>query len=261
MKKTLLSLLAVAGLGTAAHAQALVAGWDFSQYAGDGIGSTDGLALTSILTANYSSLDLTGGAGAESAAFGTLYYDGTHGSTDAGINGSTDAIWPTTNSLTSNLAAGGPGSFDNHGLLDSEGQTFTEYLSLKNQSAVSLVFMVDLSSAGLVGSDWEISLGGLAEGGASTVTLDFSTDGISFVNAGQFNFTALDTAYSLNLSGLSTDSAFVRLNMTTAGTTIDNVAISALTAAAIPEPSTYAMIAGSLALSIAAYRRRNRAAA
>ena len=58
----------------------MVAGWDFSQYLAPGALTIDGANGTNVLSANYSNLDPTSGAGAESAAFGTMYMNGRHGS-------------------------------------------------------------------------------------------------------------------------------------------------------------------------------------
>ena len=66
----------------------LIAGWDFSQYFSDSILSTDGISDTGTLASNYSNLDPTFSAGAESAAFGRMYIDGEYGSTavlDSGV--------------------------------------------------------------------------------------------------------------------------------------------------------------------------------
>ena len=46
-------------------------------------------------------------------------------------------------------------------------------------SLVDAVFRVDLSSAGLVGSDWEVSFAAKSEG-ASAVQVSFSTDGVDY---------------------------------------------------------------------------------
>src|SRR5258706_9280827 len=56
----------------------VAAGWDFSQYQGAG-----SLApFSNTLPANYSDSDPTFNAGNGSAAFGTLYFDGSNGSSN-----------------------------------------------------------------------------------------------------------------------------------------------------------------------------------
>ena len=73
--KLLIGLIASAFLAAPAGASG-IAGWDFSQYFGDGILSTDGTTFTNTLPANYSNLDPSFNAGAGSAAFGTMFMNG-----------------------------------------------------------------------------------------------------------------------------------------------------------------------------------------
>ena len=81
-------MVAVAAFVSAPAQATMVAGWDFSQYLSDSQLSVDGATYTDTLSANYSNLDPTFGAGAESAAFGTMYIDGSFGSTAIEITGS-----------------------------------------------------------------------------------------------------------------------------------------------------------------------------
>ena len=82
--KVAAAIVSTASLAGAANAD-LIAGWDFSQYGADG--SLDaGAGAVDTLPANYSSLDATYGAGGtdpgDSADFGTMYMDGSNGSTN-----------------------------------------------------------------------------------------------------------------------------------------------------------------------------------
>ena len=54
-----LAAIAAAALVSGSAQAAMIAGWDFSQYAGDGLLSVDGASFTTTLPANYSSLDPT----------------------------------------------------------------------------------------------------------------------------------------------------------------------------------------------------------
>jgi hypothetical protein len=97
MKRKLL-VAAIASVAAAfagsAHAE-MIAGWDFSQYVGDASLVKDfSFVPSNTLNSNYSDLDPTFGAGAESAAFGNLYFDGTHGSTFVNPGSATPQIWP-----------------------------------------------------------------------------------------------------------------------------------------------------------------------
>src|SRR5258706_12292399 len=75
---TLIALSALAA-GSALAAQGnIVAGWDFSQF-----GGTGSLApLSNAVSANYSDFDPTFNAGSGSASHGTLFFDGTNGSSN-----------------------------------------------------------------------------------------------------------------------------------------------------------------------------------
>ena len=70
------ALIAVSALAAGSAGAATVAGWDFSQYRGDGRLTP----FTDTLPANYSELDPTFNAGSGAAAIGTLYFDGSFGS-------------------------------------------------------------------------------------------------------------------------------------------------------------------------------------
>jgi len=80
----IVSVLVAAALwaAPAAAVEMTVAGWDFSQYLGAGVLSTDGSTFTSTLSANYSEWDATGNAGADAAMYGTMYMDCSFGSTN-----------------------------------------------------------------------------------------------------------------------------------------------------------------------------------
>ena len=86
---TILSMAVSASMASSSQAF-LAAGWDFSQYAGDGLLSLDFVTFTTTLSANYSDLDPTFGAGAESAAFGTFYLNGSFGSSSITPTGNND---------------------------------------------------------------------------------------------------------------------------------------------------------------------------
>jgi hypothetical protein len=269
MKRKMTWLMAwLASIAIAGSAQAdnirVIAGWDFSQYWADGTLYTDGSFVNrDTLDANYSDFDPTFGAGAESAAFGTLYFNGAHGSTNVDENAFPPAFTPTTGSLASNLGAPLNGipvndvDFDTHNVLALEGQDYRNYLAMTATSALDIVFEADLTSEGLTGWDWQISFGAQTFTGNETeVTIEFSTDGISYTSFGFVTVDANDTLFEATLGSDITDQAFVRLGFDPSSLTggqpvIDNVAIVAI----IPEPSTAFLLALGL-VGLGACRQR-----
>lgn len=260
LKITLGSLaLSVAITGSAQAA--MIAGWDFSQYFADGALSIDGAEYTNVLSANYSNLDPTGGAGAESAAFGTLYFNGAFGSSNVDPSTSSQ-LAPIAPSLTTNVNApvvgGALNPFGSYDLLISEGQAYATDLSLQIQSAVSFVFAAYTNTIPGLGSDWSVSFGGQTISGTSSVGIEFSTDGITYVSFGSRTLTNLDTQFSVDLGDLPSEAAFVRFNVdpTGVGTRIDNMAVNGTIVPPVPEPATAVLIGMGLA-AFATLRRRS----
>jgi hypothetical protein len=251
---TILSL-GIASLAESAQAS-VVAGWDFSQWFGPGALSIDGATPATTLDANYSSLDPTFNAGAESAAFGTMYINGQFGSTSVAVDFTgNEAFVPSVDSLTSNLTAPvqgfGDNPFDSHEILQSEGQLFVSALSMTAQDAVSVVFRADLTSVPETGSSWSVSFGGRTLSGTSAVTIDFSTDGSGYERVGSVNFDATDRAFDVNLSSDASETALVRFNFDPTGLDfpiIDNVAL--------PEPGAAGQFVSALVVGLLARTRR-----
>jgi hypothetical protein len=228
-------------LATPAASQ-VVAGWDFSQYAGDGALTIDGVNFVSTLSANYSNFDPTFNAGAESAAFGTLYFDGQFGSTAVPAGAGLEAFLPTAGSLVSNLEAPvqGPGDnpFDSFAILAFEGQLFTQLLSMIALESVNVVFAADLSSVPASGGDWSVSFGAATTGEPTTVNIDFSTDGIGYAPVSTVAIGATDTPYRVRLGTAQSERAFVRFGLQAPtpdrSPILDNVAIVVPEAGAVP---------------------------
>jgi hypothetical protein len=265
---TSLTPLALAALVGSSAQATMIAGWDFSQYAGDGFMSVDGGgSFTNTLDANYSDLDPTFGAGAESAAFGTMYVDGSFGSTQVDAGSGTEQFLPSAaapGSLVSNLTApGGVADFDSLQILASEGQLSTESLAMIAAGTSVVVFEADLSSASLAGSGWSISFGAKMFSGSSSLGIEFSSDGVNFVSFGSVNLSTVDTPFNVALGADQTSKAYVRLSFNPSGANqpfIDNVALNAAELAqVVPEPSS-ALLGGLgvLGLAIAGRRRTQR---
>ena len=277
--KLLIAWFALFAIAVAAQAQEerVIAGWDFSQYYVDGSLINDLSYLpTDTLDANYSDFDPTYGAGAESAAYGTLYMNGLHGSTDVDETAYPAAFAPTQGgptggSLASNLSApqnGVPVSdvpFDTFSILALEGQDFRNLMAMTAGSALYVVFEADLTPEGLTAYSWRISFGAQTFSGNETeVTVEFSTDGIDYTSFGSVIVDANDTPYTVNLASGFANRGFVRLGFDPSSETggqpiIDNVAITATLPESQPVPSIslggLALLAG-LMLGIAACARR-----
>ena len=262
MKKRLLTTLtplAMAALVGSAADATMIAGWDFSQYFDTGALSTDGADFTATLDSNYSDLDPSFGAGAESAAFGTMHMDGSFTSTNVTplLGSGNEPFQPSAavgGSLASNLTAPGTVDFDSHTVLIDEGQAFANSLAMIVSSAVSVVFEADLTSVPEIGSNWVLTFGSRTFSGTSSISVAFSTDGVNFTSLPSVAINAVDTAYSVSLGATQSDHAYVRLTFDPAGNPIiDNLAINA--DLEVPEPSM--ALLGFLGLGgIAALRRR-----
>lgn len=255
--KKLLAWMAAFTLGSSIAGAAqtdMVAGWDFSQYAGDGTLITDSgtFAFTNVLSANYS--DLADDPGPSSAPFGTLYFDGTAGSThvpaELGANVLPTQLTSGTGSLASNLGAPAGLPFDSHAKLNSEGQDFSEFLAMTSTGDSSVVFQANLwSLLGESASSWELTLGARTFSGTSEVTVEFSTNGTTYVDVDTDDITpgvqgimltSVDSPFTIPLSSTVSKAAYVRLSLDApagGGThqpIFDNVAINA-TRVGVPE--------------------------
>jgi hypothetical protein len=259
-RRLLISSLAALGISVltagAAHAT-MVAGWDFSQYLGPAVLTIDGATGANVLSANYSNLDPTSGAGAESAAYGTMFIDGTHGSTNIDPLGATPPFWPNDGSLVSNLNAPGIPAFDSFAILAGEGQLFTNPLSMTAPGAADVVFSANLSSVPQTGSGWALSFGGKTFSGSSVVSVAFSTDGSSYTSFGNVTLSTVDTPFTVAFGPTVADVVYVRLGLSPTGgqAIIDNVALSA-TLSTVPEPAMAVLLGAGLAL-VAGLRRRS----
>lgn len=266
MKLKTLALASIAsaavslGAGGAAHAASLVAGWDFSQYVGEVL-SVDGATFADTLDANYSDLDPTFGAGAESAAFGTMYINGQFGSFTTPKD-FTDPFAPVQPSLTSNADASSliMGSTAAFNVLTAEGQANTTDLGMATNAAVDVVFGADLTSVLSSGANWLLSFGGQALSGTASVDVEVSTDGGgSYSLLSTETLTTLDSKFSVALGAAADglDQVFVRLGFNAGNTAkIDNLALVA-DVTAVPEPGTaLLMVAGAIGLGVFGRRRR-----
>lgn len=268
IKRRFLILLASALVAGSAQATplpapfGLVAGWDHSQYLAPGAATIDGTNLATQIPANYSDLDTSFGAGIQSAAFGTLFLVGNGASANA-----TAVVLPTSQTAAPAVDGVGRDLPDNEGpvgdvqfdaqtvLLAEAGQAFFSLSAMIANDASSIVYSADLGG-GPFGNDWRLDLAGLAQSGASVISIDVSTDGASYTNG----------VASINLGGTAAEKTvdfgsaldgesqvFVRLNFDEGTPVIDNVGLSA---EIVPEPGTVLLVgAGLIGLAHASRRR------
>ena len=119
-------------------------------------------------------------------------------------------------------------------------------------AAVDAVFRVDLSSAGLVAGDWEVSFAALSEG-ASTVEVSFSLDGVTYGTPVAEVLGMAEEVVTVVLGGVSLSEAFIKVSFDAGDASrIDNLAIKA---ELIPEPGTVLLLGAGLA-GLSLYGRR-----
>jgi hypothetical protein len=258
MRFVMAAIAASALSAGSAHA-GMIAGWDFSQYLGAGVLSTDGATGANTLDANYSNLDPTFGAGAESAQYGTMYIDGQFGSTNVDPFGAVQEFLPTSDSLVSNLNAGVPGGgqpFDSASTLISEGQAFANVLSMTAPGAASVVFEADLGGRPLQATDWLMTLGGKTFSGVAVVNVQISIDGVNYASAGNISLDTNDKPFTVSFAGVTASTIYAKLIFAAGAgqAIIDNVAISATTTP-VPEPASFVLLGVGLAFAGALRRR------
>src|SRR5262245_26101390 len=264
--RPLIASIAAIAAWLAGSAQAeTIAGWDFSQYMGDGSFVKDlSLVPSNTLEANYSHRAAAPGAGPGAGIFGTAYFDGSFGSTSVNPNAISPALVPTAalrnGSLQSNLRAPGYSDtqvsppvlargyadFDTKSALKGAGQPLFNRLSLTAPTSVQAVFKADLGAPPPPTHHWEVSLGGRTFSGGSSLGVEFSSDGISYSPMATFPLTTNDSQFSAPLVAAVGNTAFVRLSLNPAGgqPVIDNVSVNLL-----PEPSmSLQAVAGVLTL-------------
>jgi hypothetical protein len=254
----LVASVAATAIAGSASAATMVAGWNFSQYAGDGSLDTDNdFVNEDTLSANFSNQVSGDGAGVEANPFGTMYMNGQHGSTNIDEDGFPPAFGPsqaTGGSLTQNEAAPQtgtpPGAITFNGPCSAQnGQANCQELAMVANGSVNIVFQATLASAGLLGQDWSVTFGGRTLGGNSDVTIEFSLDGLVYTNLSSEQLGTSEETVSRSFAAVPDDlvsTAYIRLGFNSlfgSEAVIDNLAIAVAETQPIPEPGT-AMLLG-----------------
>lgn len=267
MKTKLTSLVALsAGLLVSAQAQVMVAGWDFSGYAIESAGysSIDNISLTGQMDANFSQ-NLPQFVNA--APFGTVFYDGSFGSTAFELStGSPDLV--VNNNLGTLGGTGGIGASGNINTLFAQGQPNNNAQAIGLTTNGAITFAINMTTFGLgsAGEAWSLAFATQNIGdsnNSSSIAWDYSLNGSDFTSTGfSTAITNNATAGSVDLSSINAlDGQSVvyfrgTFSDVTGASYIDNFQVFAT---AVPEPSSFAALAGVLALGFAAVRRRRQA--
>jgi len=252
------AFIAVAAMAVASPAQAaLIAGWDFSQWALPGALTIDNATGTRTLNANYSDLNTEGQDGVVGPAEtvpGTLFIDGTFGGYVAPANFQGNFV-PNTTDLTANVdLPGGPLQFGTNAsfnLLTTDDQLFTNFMAMAAKEALS----VDFQAFGVL-SDLFLDFDAKSNSaGSTTIEVLLSTDGgASFAPVTTVNVGINQAANNVVLGGGTVVDPIVRLSFAEPGvsTIVDNVGISGT----VPEPGTLALLgAGVFGLGLIGRRR------
>lgn len=258
MKKIIkASLVALALPALVSAADTTLAGWTFSQFLGEG---APGIDAESFTTTNHIVATYRGTFQPDNNVVdGTIV--GNNGG--AGYSTATFGDWSFSNFSISNArdvradANGGPNP-ENSVTLDGIS------MALNDAAGMGLSFelkntkwSISVDTAGYTNaatSDFTFAANGV--GGAATVEwlVGNTVIGTSSIATGGFATYSLDLPTSFYAAGILEG----RLTSGSVGTvTFDNVQVNG--AVAVPEPSTYAALAGAFGLALAVYRRRKAA--
>lgn len=232
----------------AGSAQAVnVAGWDFSDT------SSDGVSLGSV-DANYSSFDPTGGAGSESATYGSATL------TNLIARGGDVVAGVRTDVAGGEAQDANQRGFNSFTTLQLEGQTFTQPMAVTaNSGSGDVVFEGDLTAlgAGQGGYGWSISFAGQVAGASSAnIGVEFSPDCVSYSSAGSVSLDDEADSYTVEFAKIASDNACARLTIPNSGderVAVDNVSLDVI---AVPEPAMGAQLLAGVAGLVALFRRR-----
>ena len=256
MKKTLIAIAAVVMTVSASYAQVLVAGWDFQTTTTGGTAIAASPATSKIYTANFGS--------------GTLYFDGSNGSSDwfvpasgssntelNGFAGSTVNKSASDGTLLSSVTSGTAALavLGGAGGTAANGKSVVFAFSMADKADLSISLSAQRTSTGFNTQLWEYSADGGSTWGNIGSFIGGNTAGTiqsSFSNTGVLSFAAFSA-----LDGVSD----ARLRVTFTGATgasgnnrLDNIQLNA-----VPEPSSGALLVlgGVSLVAIRSLRKKN----
>lgn len=261
MKKAILASLVLASGASAFAADSLIAGFNFGQFNGSGVPSTDGVDFTSAgsVAAGFRGTSTptnadsgvyranNGISGAYDPGYATWYWDGTNGSASFAFNGVDVAVVETSlNAVNSATVNGGNLlGFDTN----FAGLSFA-VAGQKWSIVTNTVGYADTATAG------NFTFAAYSSAGA-TVEWFLNGSSTAFVTSTIISGTEY-SAYTVDLPtefyGQTSVSLQGRIS-SGSSVTFDNAQINGAVSA-VPEPSAFAALAGLAGLAIAASRRR-----
>lgn len=270
--KSKIIVASLLGLSTisAANASTLIAGWDFSEHTDEGATYIGGNYVQS----NSAKYTDTTPNGTGAASRGTIYWNGQFGSDSFDGDYAEEAIaLPGTASVNNTINTDRRTNVSdilydiNFSPIDAPAQlalgfnadigagrdTFVIGLDTTGFSGLSISFAKATSNSGSASVQWFYKLGEAGSMVNTGFTTTFNSTTFSTESIDLSAISSLDNVDDLFLVGVTTADSLGQ-----AAFLMDNIQVIAA-GTAIPEPSSYAALAGAFGLGLAAFRRRRSA--
>lgn len=261
MKIALIAIASVVMTVSASQAQILIAGWDFLTTTTGGTAAAGAPATPKVYTANFGA--------------GTLYFDGTNGSSNwfvpasgtsstelnafggssANTLASDGTLLSSDTSGTAALAVlGGAGTSPN---LAANGKSAVFAFSMADKADLSISLSAQRTTTGFTTQLWEYSADGGSTWGNIGSFIGGTTAGTiqsSFANTGVLSFAAFSGLDGVSDARLRV--TFTGASSATGNNRLDNIQLNAV---AVPEPSSGALLVlGGMALvAVRSLRKKN----